>query len=149
MLLRRVCSCRLDPTFGARPGSGAEKGALSCGEDEQVMLVLQWTPRRPGVFRGSSSVRDLAGRACRPWQCSSDSLEENMERTSTGLDGKLDLEATSAGRHTLLSEPANGRRGYAGTKARPLASGADTVRLTSFFSGSGGGWMVGLLKEGG
>lgn len=72
-----------------------------------------------------------------------------MEHASTGLDGKLDLEATSAGRHTLLSEPANGRRGYPGTKVRPLASGADAVRLTSFFSGSGGGWMVGLLKEGG
>lgn len=135
--------------MGAKPGSGVEKGVLSCGEDEQVMLVLQWTPRRPGVFRGSSSVRDLAGRPCKPWQRSSDSLEENMEHASTGLDGKLDLEATSAGRHTLLSEPANGRRGYAGMKVRPLVSGADTVRLTSFFSGSGGGLMDGVLKEGG
>lgn len=148
MLLRRVCSCRLEPAPGARPGSGAEKGALSCGEDEQVMLVLQWTPRRPGVFRGSSRVRDLAGRACGPGQRSSDSLEENMERVSTGLDGKLDLEA-AAGRHMLLSEPAKGSRGNAGTKARPLVSGADAVRLTSFFSGSGGGWTVKLPEEGG
>lgn len=130
----------LEPTFGVRPGSGAEKGALSWGEDEQVMLVLQCTPRRPGVFSGSSSVRDLEGR---PWQRSRDSLEENMGRMSTGLDGKLDLQVASPGRHTLLSEPVNGRRGYAGTKVLPFVSGADTVRLTIFFSGSGGGWFKG------
>lgn len=72
-----------------------------------------------------------------------------MGRGSTGLDGKLERELASAVRHTLLSEPVNGRRGYARTKGFPFPSGADTVRLAIFFSGSGGGCLLGLVMEGG
>lgn len=75
------------------------------------MLLRQWTPRRPWIFSGSSSVRDLGERPRGAWQCSRDSLEEKMGRGSTGLDGKLAREAASPGRHTLLSEPVNERRG--------------------------------------
>ena len=55
--------------------------------------------------------------------------------------------AEAAGRHTLVSEPVNGSRGYARTKGlAPVLSGADTVRLTSFFSGRGGGVPWAKLK---
>lgn len=73
-----------------------------------------------------------------------------MGRVSTGLDGKLDRELASAVRHTLISEPVNGGRGYVRMEDFPFAeSGADTVRLAIFFSGSGGGWLLRLLTEGG